>query len=268
MGVRSLKDLDKIQEKGHILLSASRARTLVFGVSGLVVIAFLVGLQVGRSFAPVEGEVVAQDVAAADRTIEEILAVYRATGAPHVGRVVEAATPAPVQEPMDEPTEDVTQEPPAEPSTPDPAEDAVVAVDPPIVLSPPIPSVPVVPPDLPEVAQDVVVDAVVDAVVDEIEVEEPPTETVDATPFASLPRPGSRGGYAVQLAAFPTSAEADSLAAVVRTAGAQVYTMEVEVRGETWHRVRVGRFSRRADAQAWLPDLTAMTPFEPIVVAE
>jgi cell division protein FtsN len=228
MGVRSLKDLDKIQEKGSILLSARRARTLVIGAGCLVAVAFLVGLQVGRSLAPVEGEVVAQDVASADRTIEEILAAYRAEG-----RRPETVLP-----------------PVAEAPTPD-------GSDPPelrIVLPPPIPQIPI----LPEVVEEVVDDGLA-AEQDEPEVDEP---------FADLPRPRPTGGYAVQLAAFPTRAEAAALVGIVETAGARVYTMEVEVRGETWHRVRVGRFSRRDDAQAWLPTLTALTPFEPIVVTE
>ncbi len=242
MGVRSLKDLDKIQEKGSILLSASRARTLVIGAGCLVAVAFLVGLQVGRSLAPVEGKVVAQDVASADRTIEEILAAYRAEG----------RRPDPVLAPVDTP-----------PTPPEPLEVAVVEAptpevsDPPdlrIVLPPPIPQIPI----LPEIVEEVVDDGIAS------EQDEPEV----AEPFADLPAPGPAGGYAVQLAAFPTRAEAAALAGIVETAGARVYTMEVEVRGETWHRVRVGRFDRRADAQAWLPTLTALTPFEPIVVTE
>jgi cell division septation protein DedD len=237
MGVRSLKDLDKIQEKGSILLSARRARTLVLGASCLVIAAFLVGLQVGRSLAPVEGKVVAQDVASADRTIEEILAAYRAEGRrPETAPVPEVA---PLAESVTEAVEEVT------------VAEVAVRTEPRIVLPPPIPEVPVVP------------EVVVAEVITPAQAE---PEVID--PLAGLPGPRTSGGYAVQLAAFPSTEEAAALVGVVEAAGARVYTMEVEVRGETWHRVRVGRFAGRSEAQAWIPMLTELTPFEPIVVTE
>lgn len=223
MGVRSLKDLDKIQEKGSILLSARRARSLVLAAGCLVVVAFLVGLQVGRSLAPVEGKVVAQDVASADRTIEEILAAYRAEGQrPEPTITAEAAPQSPPEPPQESPDEPVTDEP--------------VTAEPEVVA--------------------------------EVAVQQETVQDVVEHPFADLPGPQPAGGYAVQLAAFPSAAEAAALASGVESSGASVYTMQVQVRGETWHRVRVGRFSRRADAQAWLPALTELTPFEPIVVTE
>lgn len=249
MGVRSLKDLDKIQERGSILLSATRARALVAGASGLVVLAFLVGLQVGRDLAPVEGKVVAQDVASADRTIEEILAAYRAEGYRPEAALADEVDPSP-PEPQPESAEDAL-------AAVEPVTDASDRAEPRIVLPPPIPHVPV----LPEVVAEVIPAVVVADVSDQ-------AEPVAVGPFDDLPAPAPTGGYAVQLAAFPTAAEAAALASDVEAAGVRAYTMLVDVRGETWHRVRVGRFSRRADAQAWLPVLEEMTPFEPIVVAE
>jgi len=254
---RTLKDLDRIQEQGSLRLSTRQARSLAACVAALLVLAFVLGMQVGRVLSPTAVEVTAPDVASADRSIAEILDGYRAASSPRATATANAADDAdarlPEEPTPEEPTpeEPTPEEPtPEEPTPEEPTPEEPTPEEPaPEEPSPEEPSTPDMLPPIPQVPQ----------------VDIPPEP---ASPWSSLPAPGSHGGYAVQLAAFSTASEAEAMASTLREAGVDAYLMEVEVRGETWHRVRVGRFGARADAAAWLGGLDEYTPFDPIVVTE
>ena len=77
MSVRQMKDLDKIQERGSLRLSTRQAGALTFGALLLVSLAFVVGIQVGRVLTPDSQDLVAPDVASADRSIAEVLRAYQ-----------------------------------------------------------------------------------------------------------------------------------------------------------------------------------------------
>jgi len=98
----------------------------------------------------------------------------------------------------------------------------------------------------------------------------PAEESVAPSAFlpTTLPQPGPEGGFAIQLAAYPDRTEADALLQKLRSAGVSCYLQETTVRGETWYRVRVGRFAERSDTQVWIDALTPLTPFTPMVVEE
>jgi cell division septation protein DedD len=256
MGGMAFKDLDRIVERGSVRLSSAQARSLTLGVVALLLLAFVLGLQVGKVFTPSEGEVVAPDVATADRTIAEILESYQqvSEASPRVDGLAAAESvdaPEPPEPVTAVPEESPTVEPP-EPATPAP----------PAIL-PPIPQVPRVeipvvepppePPPEPVEVQD-------DALAAESPVELP------ADPMAALPSPGGAGSYEVQLASWPTAAEAEEMVDLLETAGIRAYRVAADVRGQTWHRVRVGRFASRAKAAEWIGPLTAYTPYDPIVV--
>lgn len=259
MAVRTLKDLDRIQERGSLRLSTGQARALATCVAALLVLAFVLGLQVGRVFSPGEEELSAPDVASADRSIAEILDSYRA-GSP-LQPPTQAAS-------GDEPDGVDVEEPDEEEAAGDVAEDALAQETPTPEIEPLQPAEASTPPDEPPVAVEPTTPVPLPPIpqVPQVEIVElPPGPT---SRWASLPSPGNSGGYAVQLAAFSTASEAEQMASDVREAEVSVYLMEVEVGGDTWHRVRVGRFATRADASAWLGDLATLTPFDPIVVKE
>jgi len=232
MSARSLKDLDQIQEKGSFRLNARQGRSLTAGMVLLLVLAFLVGLQVGIAVTPEEPEIAHQDVASADRTIAEILDAYAATpttapappAPPEAVAMEPEPTVVPIQpddavasEEIEEPPEEETVEPPVEVDGPEP----------------------------------IVVEAIPE-----------PASTGPALPALSP------GPFGVQLAAFPSREEADGLAQVLTNSGVSPYIMEAAVQGQRWYRVRVGPYRNRADAEAWIPELAKHTEFAPIVVKD
>ncbi len=56
-------------------------------------------------------------------------------------------------------------------------------------------------------------------------------------------------GWTVQVNATTNPQQAADLAAVLRTKGYDAYTVQAPMRGQTWYRVRVGRFSSRDKAK-------------------
>jgi len=223
----------------------------------LLLLAFVVGVQVGKVMTPTEGEVVAPDVATADRTIAEILDSYqRASQVTPVPADAAAGDGADAQA-------DLLQVPePTEPPTPAEVEIEAAPPPPPIpFVPPPIPQVPQV--ELPEPSTPAELEIEVEDVDADSAVEEPPPPT---DPIAELPRPSGVGAWEVQLASWPTAAEAEQMVQRLDAAGIRSYRVSAEVRGQTWHRVRVGRFGSRDAATAWLEPLTDFTPYAPIVV--
>ncbi len=247
MSARSLKDLDQIQEKGSFRLSSGQARSLTAGMVLLLVLAFLVGLQVGIAMTPEEPEITHRDVASADRTIAEILDAYQAAPAPATSPAAAAATEAVAPEPdggvpegdgLAEGGDDagLQQEEESSGAEPEPVAE--------------------------EAAEEVVEEVVEEEPEPVVEAPEEPEPVGPA-----LPELGA-GKFGVQLAAFPTRGEADGLAQALSGHGITTYIMEATVKGNRWYRVRVGPFSSRGDAEAWIPELAQHTEFTPIVVKD
>ncbi|MEE9145680.1 MAG: SPOR domain-containing protein [Candidatus Binatia bacterium] len=55
--------------------------------------------------------------------------------------------------------------------------------------------------------------------------------------------------WAVQVNAFPHKRDSTNLAKKLKTKGYDAYVVSVNIRGRTWHRVRVGHFATRKDAR-------------------
>lgn len=56
-------------------------------------------------------------------------------------------------------------------------------------------------------------------------------------------------GWTVQVTATTDPAGAEAIAARLRSRGYDAYTIKAPARGQIWHRVRVGRFATKAEAQ-------------------
>lgn len=74
----------------------------------------------------------------------------------------------------------------------------------------------------------------------------PPPATIPGLPAND---PALASGWVVQVKATPDRAEADELQAVLASAGFPAFVVSEESRGQRLHKVRVGRYRDRADAQ-------------------
>ncbi|OOG58244.1 sporulation protein [Rhodanobacter sp. B05] len=72
--------------------------------------------------------------------------------------------------------------------------------------------------------------------------------SIDSTPAAAAASPGKPGGWAVQLAAMSSQADANALRDKLRTAGFDGFVDSVQSGGKTLWRVRAGPQTQRADA--------------------
>lgn len=82
------------------------------------------------------------------------------------------------------------------------------------------------------------------------------------TAAAALPPTGT-GNLTIQVSSWVTQAKANEEAARMTDAGYPAYVTEGTVDGETWYRVRVGRYSTMADAQSALRQLSQIAETEP-----
>lgn len=66
-----------------------------------------------------------------------------------------------------------------------------------------------------------------------------------------LPAPDAAlvSGWIVQVRSTPDKASADQLQAALAVDGFPAFVMSVDVEGQTWYRVRVGRYGAKADAE-------------------
>lgn len=263
-----MKDLDKIQERGSLRLSTRQAGAVTFGVLLLVSLSFVVGIQVGRILSPSEADLAAPDVAAADRSIAEILSAYESRALAR-GAVEDAEPPhanGPAHAGDGEATAADPQTDGDDPPSPTPSDAFQLVWG--EESTPPEPDVadgegpePVAEGDGPETTAD-------PDTAEETTDGGPEGDGGEASATGGLPRPGDSGVFAVQLAAFSTKQEANALLQALRAARIDAYSMEAVVRGQTWYRVRVGRFDSRSDADAWVPALAPYTQFEPVVMGD
>jgi DedD protein len=112
--------------------------------------------------------------------------------------------------------------------------------------------------------------------------EEQPPEDVNPEPATAAPetteegteetstRPASQGpkgrGFTIQLAAYPSSKEADELVASLRAAGFKdAFYQVAKVNGRTWYRVRVGVYRSRPEAESAAGRLAGVSPYDPYI---
>jgi len=97
-----------------------------------------------------------------------------------------------------------------------------------------------------------------------------PAETVPAVdtnaPAAKEPErptpgivPTGTGQYTIQFSAWQSKAKADEQASLLTAGGFDAYVDEGRKEGETWYRVRVGRYDSRADAREVIGRLQIQT---------
>lgn len=91
------------------------------------------------------------------------------------------------------------------------------------------------------------------------------TSTSSAVPkkAATSLQPTGTGNYAIQVSAWETQAKANEEAAKLGAAGHPAYVTEGFVEGETWYRVRVGRYASVSEAQTALRQLSGVVETEP-----
>lgn len=76
------------------------------------------------------------------------------------------------------------------------------------------------------------------------------SENVTAAPASALPTPAAGSGYLLQVGAFPSSADAESLKAKLALQGFVANVQSVNVGGQTYHRVRLGPFRSATDLES------------------
>jgi cell division protein FtsN len=85
-----------------------------------------------------------------------------------------------------------------------------------------------------------------------------PTAAPVEKPKISLPPSGS-GNYTVQVSSWASKAKADDEAGRFTAAGFSAFVEDAQVGGETWYRVRVGRYATPKDAKEAAAQLSKMT---------
>lgn len=78
----------------------------------------------------------------------------------------------------------------------------------------------------------------------------PPAALPPAEPLTPTPPPAGGGRYILQAGSSRSAADAERLRASLALQGMVAQVQAVTVNGETWHRIRVGPFASRAEADA------------------
>ena len=83
-------------------------------------------------------------------------------------------------------------------------------------------------------------------------------QTVTAAPAQAVaPPPASAGGYLLQVGAFPSTAQAESMKAQLAMQGFVANVQQVSINGQTYHRVRLGPFHTATALEATKQRLSA-----------
>ena len=76
------------------------------------------------------------------------------------------------------------------------------------------------------------------------------TETVAAVPAVAVPPPSASGGYLLQVGAFPSAGDAESLKAKLALQGFVANVQTVKVGGQNYNRVRLGPFKSATELES------------------
>ncbi len=82
--------------------------------------------------------------------------------------------------------------------------------------------------------------------------------SIAVSPAATAP--SGAGRYTVQVSSWKSKGKANSQAQILSSAGFDSYVMDIEVNGEQWHRVRVGRYGTKGEAREAIAKLEAQIP--------
>jgi cell division protein FtsN len=100
-------------------------------------------------------------------------------------------------------------------------------------------------------------------------VDEPRDPVVeDSSTGRPMPDPSLVSGWIVQVRSTPDRNSADTLQAALAVDGFPAFVVSAEVDGETWYRVRVGRYTSQEDAQTIEAELLARADVETTWVTE
>jgi cell division protein FtsN len=87
------------------------------------------------------------------------------------------------------------------------------------------------------------------------------TQNITAAPASAVapppPAPGAPSGYLLQVGAFPSAADAETLKAKLALQGFVANVQSVNIGGQTYHRVRLGPFHSATDLEATKQRLSA-----------
>jgi len=72
--------------------------------------------------------------------------------------------------------------------------------------------------------------------------------------------PSGTGRYTVQVSSWKSRGKANRQAQELSAAGFDSYVMDIEVDGQEWHRVRVGRYGTRSEAREAIAKLSGQIP--------
>jgi cell division protein FtsN len=86
----------------------------------------------------------------------------------------------------------------------------------------------------------------------------PPEKHVRPAPSVSAP-PSGTGGFTVQVSSWASRAKAEKEVGRLSSSGFEAFVEDGVVGGETWHRVRVGRYSTQKEAQEAVAKLQPVT---------
>lgn len=95
-----------------------------------------------------------------------------------------------------------------------------------------------------------------------------PTQTAPASNAMPESDPGLVSGWVVQVKSTTDKLAADTLQADLAREGFPAFVVSADVRNQTWHRVRVGRYRERTDAEAVAGRLGQRTDVESTWVTE
>ena len=101
-----------------------------------------------------------------------------------------------------------------------------------------------------------------------VEVTPAPTRAAPTSTTMPASDPGLVSGWVVQVKSTTDKQAADALQAALAGEGFPAFVVSAEVRNQTWHRVRVGRYSERSDAEAVAGRLGGRTDVESTWVTE
>ncbi|WP_266168584.1 SPOR domain-containing protein [Dyella subtropica] len=76
------------------------------------------------------------------------------------------------------------------------------------------------------------------------------TENITAAPAAAAPQPAAGSGYLLQVGAFPSAADAESLKAKLALQGFVANVASVNVNGQSYNRVRLGPFKSATELES------------------
>jgi len=101
---------------------------------------------------------------------------------------------------------------------------------------------------------------------EEVSASDSEESTLDSNPSRPASDVPKGRGFTIQLAAYPSSKEADALVLSLRSAGFdQAFYQVAKVNDRTWYRVRVGVYRSRAEAESAAKRLAGVSPYDPYI---